>query len=334
MPMPKDVTHPIPPIQVMIGPQPVRLQAFRTALSRDQLVEFYQKALKQKGWMVSKLPWQESIDSRMKTLDDLEKQVPDFQNYIDSSEGKKRLSPENLKTLKTKSANTLYATHDHERVMLNFYPSNAGWTGVYLSRWSGDALVPPAESAGSAQLGQAVPKASSWPETNACCSGQSVPATSRKLPLSVPDFPYARMISVGSSGQKPEVISALYTSAADQSEVMEYYRQQMTYNGWRLTRDQPDMTPALRQKAPMMFDGKEIAAGQLAFRGPEGTCLVSVTESLGGSPQAKDGTPKQRTIIIINYMELRLEQATQRTGSRHPGSDKKKAENDADPKLQ
>ena len=207
--------------------------------------------------------------------------------------------------------------------MLNCYPSKTGWMGVYLSRWSGDTLTgKPVDMAASAGLGQAAGKASSWPETNACCTGQSVPNASRKLPLSIPDFPYARMVSVASSGQQPEIISALYSTAATQSEVMEYYRKQMTYDGWRLISDQPHMASVLKERAPTVFGGREIAAGQLSFRGPQGTCLISTTESLGADPQAKDakkeGKVKERTIIAINYMNLTLEGATRRIGKRRP----------------
>ncbi len=306
IPLPKDVKQPTPPYEAMIGSQRVTMQAFRTKLPVDELRNFYTRALADKGWRVEALPWQTSLEQRVTTLTEVQEKVPNWLDYANDPRAKEYLSPENIQQMQDTAQRAIHAVRGDEHVLLNLYPGEE-LTGVYVKRWRGTLVNP---SAGGPDAGQQ-PSASSWPATNTCCSGDSVPADSRKLPPSIPDFPRARMIAVTSEPGTSSITSALYLSDAPVQEVLDFYRARMAYNGWELINSTQDIASTLGQafSSDRAFNAaKDLTGGQLSFKYNNEFCGVAVAESLG--PQGTSNGSSEKTVVSIIYME----QPATRTG--------------------
>lgn len=306
LPLPGDVQQTSDPYEAMVGRRPVTVRTFQTKLPLDALRAFYQKALSRRGWTVQTgTPWADQYRQRW---DDFEKVKQDYaQAFSQIADPNVR---EQIAALEQRHENieeglarSLSARREQERLSLLFTPQERS-TAVFVTRWMEES---PAESgAGGSGGDTGAPTAAAppqAPQSNVCCTGEAVPPEARSLPLSIPDYPGAKMVAASGPAQR-RFRSAVYTSQDPRERIMDFYRQHMAYNGWTLI-EQPEGQPQLPIGVGASLP-TSIKMAQMAFKDAHGLCGILLTEdTLPTHPalQLKEGREPANTVIFVTYVE-------------------------------
>ncbi len=312
IPLPSDAGTPAPPIQAMIGRQAVSVQMFHSRRSIEELRAFYLEELPKQGWRIEELPWMAAIDGRIKKLDEIRTQLETVEREHASDQAAIKalhekpefqklqafLNDENIQKVRERATRMLHAVRRHKgepskHVLLSMSPTSNG-TGVDVNQWKGDWPPTPQAQKKEGELDHAeAEKTPGWPTTNVCCTGEAVPFSERKLPLSIPDYPNARMVTAGAS-VVGGMTSAMYMSPDVLSDIENFYRSHMAYNGWVARKDD-----ASRSKLPDAL-AKNVQAAQMSFKKGSEHCGVTLTAWVG--PQ-KPGDKKDQTVIVVTYLD-------------------------------
>ena len=338
LPLPKENSGLAGPYETMLGRRPVKIYAFETTLSPDALREFYLKMLPKHGWQVQSPPWmakwgqglaqaEQSIAQAeagaLEKLDSLRKERPDEMKEVDDqqvlSQVRSQLQPvmSRMNEARQMMQHTLYAFREDEYALINMTPRLAS-TGVFINRWQGD-LFNPQKPGG--QQGQGASGGRSGLSPNICCTGESVPVEARKLPLSIPDYPEAKMIAAGAPARS-SMVSAVYISHDPLESIEAFYRERMAYNGWTEGKPREDTQSRLQQRvadltgSPEKVSALKAKTAHLSFKNDEGMCVIAIAETpaahslLPGFPaaatEAQAASPEQEpvsnTAILVNFI--------------------------------
>jgi len=271
--------------RVTVGATPWVVQGVMTDLSPEAVWEFYARRLPEAGWRIQPVPWMQGERrpgqsqapvTRPADLDQetLRKMAEEFQNM---------------------QKDQLYAEHLDDRLLLNITASGIG-TLFFVNRWkrqdepaAGEPITSP--SVGLSQASPARTAGSPAELTNVCCSGAAVSDLDRSLPAWFPVYPGARRISASSPARGGRGSEA-YVSEDEVERVAAYYRQQLTWNGWR-----PLELPFQVAEASGQRGG--VRSVSLAYGGDSGLCVVVAAETAGRSAEH---TKKERTSIFVSYV--------------------------------
>ena len=314
-PLPGDVEELPQPYELTLGSRPVQAQGFSTRLSLEQLRAFYEQALPQQGWDIRPLPWAAQFQDK---VDELERLMEEQPELADDPQVAEQLASIDTEKIEQFMRRAIYAVRGTEHVLLTINPQGAR-TLVFVNRWeepvsgarsSQDAPpgflgVSPAD--GDARAG--------WPAVNPCCGDEEVPGALRKLPNSIPRYPNGRLTSTGGSASQ-RAMSEMYLTEDAPATIADYYRQQMTYNGWSRIESVPedqDLGQLIGQA------GLSMSAKALAFRNTHGVChIVAVAQpqgvgvlgaaGAGAAPFDAAGqgqaASRERTFITVTYLKM------------------------------
>ncbi|PIQ84259.1 MAG: hypothetical protein COV75_03090 [Candidatus Omnitrophica bacterium CG11_big_fil_rev_8_21_14_0_20_63_9] len=293
VPLPPGQKKPAPVVSMTIGAQPMEGQFYAVKGTEAFVKKFYQEALPDRGWDVRPLPWMAQAGAKAEELaKTLKEQSNAAKLDVETKAQMEQFSPA---ALQAAASETVYAVQDADRVMIRLLARGPAQTVVLVYRWhheSGAEESPLARDPSSKDPGL----------SNPCCTQDTVPAERRTLPLTIPRYPNARMISASrapNSTPQMEMVSELYLSADPVSDVLRYYREQMPLVGWteagnKQRIQQPRFLESIGPVA------KQLNFSTINFKNDVGDlCGVFVGENLSPVP---GGGPPEGTMIAVHYL--------------------------------
>jgi len=293
------------PTRVDLGTSTLYVQSFTTPLGADALIEFYEAALPESGWRLSRAPWQEMHNESIRRL----KQALTY--YGHRLEEDRRQDAEarldDMERTQRMLRRQMYATNGAEHVIVNLWGlAGDGGTMVFINRWSGDrrwlgwgrprqaglatsagrAAAPAAVDASARPASPVAPAPAAGfgglPMTNICCSGEEVPDLRGALPFSIPRFPGAKAVARASTGGISTTV--LLMVPADVQQVTAFYREEMPAGGWKPI------------ESPTPSEEPQGATHHMRFQRPDRLCDLTISSS---SPQADDAVGGPKTLVTV-----------------------------------
>jgi len=272
--------------RVTVGATPWAVQGVMTESSPAAVWEFYARRLPEAGWTIQPVPWAREGSSAGPA------HAP-TSRPTDLDQEKLRKMAEQVRAAQQ---DHLYAEHQDDRLLINITESGSG-TLFFVNRWKSHdepvAGLEPLTGPQAALSPASAPETgrSSAELTNVCCSGAAVPDRERSLPAWFPVYPGARRISA-SSHARDGGASEAYLSEDEVERVAAYYRQQLTWNGWR-----PLELPFPLADASGQRGGARSVS--LQYGRDSGICVVVASETAGSSAEQPQ---KERTSIFVSYV--------------------------------
>ena len=247
VPVPLDVSPPLPVTHLWLGSQPIDSGTFLSKLSAEPLLDYYRHALPQTGWTLQDLPWQAYQSA---VIAGLEQQLKLYPGQPGEDAVKAHL--QQLRATPDMSNDLLYAVKGSARIIVNLKPMQNGMTVGFINRWT--STLSTAEWDPWLMRG------------NVVCGVDGVPdkvirsiAVSQDLPM--PEG--SRAVSVSQLASDTDDVMLMIELPMRVGQASAFYRARMRGLGWTLAESQT-------------ADGQEL----LGYRKDEGKlrCILSLRE--------------------------------------------------------